>query len=393
MEEKTGNIYGAERECGQFTQYAQDYLIGWENFNVLDGENAEEDLERFCETIQKDINFSRFEEGLKAAAWCHGCNSDKDTEIVAFILDCAEQRGIDLARTTIRKWVVGESSPQSKRTSITRENIYKLCFALNFTLQETADFFYRVYLDRPFNTRDLTEAVYLYCLNRQRPYADAKHLIETVQPLIENKAGKHIADTRRMNESFLNLYTDEEFVSFCVANAASFSGNNQTAIRTFNSLLEETRSLINCEKSASADVILEKLCGFSSNEKSNKAAAAEKIIHAAAYTNFPSKIEFSNAKKGTVSSDALRKLLILLKFFVFFENVSKVNDIIDPFVDFVEETNDMLYSCAYVPLYARNPYDWLFLFSASEERNGNQNIWLDRFHQIMWIIFPPSEEN
>lgn len=69
-----------------------------------------------------------------------------------------------------------------------------------------------------------------------------------------------------------------------------------------------------------------------------------------------------------VSYETMRKALILLKFYnyfatLFYENmdVKKFCSIEADFLTYVAETNDMLYTCGYPPLYVRNQYDWLFM--------------------------------
>ena len=82
--------------------------------------------------------------------------------------------------------------------------------------------------------------------------------------------------------------------------------------------------------------------------------------------NFPAKSKFSRVKKDPhYSSDALRKMLILLEFYAFCFDASETEDeYFDFFDDFKEQMNDILDSCGMGPLYIGNPYDWLFLYCA-----------------------------
>ena len=409
MEKTHKNIYGAEHIDGEFTKIAQNKMSWWTNAYITD-----DDYDFFRTVVQqedhqeKHINFILFADGLKNTVRQHGFVSKKNSEIdsekeaaeiVSFILKSGKQRGIILPRTTIRNWVFGDSSPQNKRKDTTRQNIYQLCFALGLSLEETADFFYYVYLDRPFNTRDITETVYLYCLQHQKSYNEAVRLIETIQPSIQNLGKNHCYGTYQMNLKLQENHNDQDFIAFCEENAAFFStsSQNQTALQHYKDLLKKTQDIIHQKRNIgrpaekiSGHMILKELCGFDSTIKSNKNAVLKDIMHAATFTNFPNRGDFSYALQGKVSSDVLRKLLILLKFFVFFEDASTNEykmDIESLFDDFVTETNDMLYSCAFIPLYARNPYDWIFLSCASTKRKNNKNIWLKQFQNVMTFIF------
>lgn len=91
--------------------------------------------------------------------------------------------------------------------------------------------------------------------------------------------------------------------------------------------------------------------------------------------NFPSKMTISTVldpKKNQVSEgyDAIRKVLILLKFYTFWCKI-KLKD--PNYAEYsrdeltgiyLDETNSLLADCGYEPLYAGNPYDILFLIAA-----------------------------
>lgn len=107
--------------------------------------------------------------------------------------------------------------------------------------------------------------------------------------------------------------------------------------------------------------------------------------------NFPSKKVFSDVldeeKSHTSQSyDAIRKTYILLKFFHFWYRVKlDISDITEYSTEeaaevFLDEVNDNLYYCGYPPLFAGNPYDWIFLCSAYS-RNP-----IEFFYEVIGII-------
>lgn len=94
--------------------------------------------------------------------------------------------------------------------------------------------------------------------------------------------------------------------------------------------------------------------------------------------NFPSKKVMSDVldeSKVSISKsyDSIRKILVLLDFYVFWVRVKlKISDVADfdkdeLFQIYKDEADSLLYQCGYEPLYAGNPYDWLFLCSAQNE--------------------------
>lgn len=94
--------------------------------------------------------------------------------------------------------------------------------------------------------------------------------------------------------------------------------------------------------------------------------------------NFPSKKILSDVldeSKVTVSKsyDSIRKTIVLLDFYVFWVRIKLgITDISsysteDLFAIYRDEADTLLYECGYEPLYAGNPYDWIFLCSAKNE--------------------------
>lgn len=94
--------------------------------------------------------------------------------------------------------------------------------------------------------------------------------------------------------------------------------------------------------------------------------------------NFPGAKVMSNVldniKMGKSESyDSIRKVLVLLHFYRFWCNVKIENaDLIEyePAVlcdIYKDEANNCLFEAGYEPLYAGNPYDWIYLYCAQKE--------------------------
>ncbi|MDO5406590.1 MAG: hypothetical protein Q4F28_04595 [Eubacteriales bacterium] len=76
----------------------------------------------------------------------------------------------------------------------------------------------------------------------------------------------------------------------------------------------------------------------------------------------------SDVIKGDHIDDGkLRRLVILLEFYLFYSKLSKVQNVKDPFELFWDEMNAILFHAGFSPLYSRDPYDCLFLLAARSE--------------------------
>lgn len=107
--------------------------------------------------------------------------------------------------------------------------------------------------------------------------------------------------------------------------------------------------------------------------------------------NFPSKKVFSDVlnedKSHTSQSyDAIRKTYILLKFFHFWYQIKldipgtedyKAEELPKIFRD---EIDSALYRCGYQPLFAGNPYDWIFLCSSYSHKP------IEFFYEVIAIV-------
>ena len=83
-----------------------------------------------------------------------------------------------ISDVTLRNWMT-KAAPASNEKG--RENVFKLCFALEMSAWETAEFFLKAFLNRPYNYKKTREAVYYFCLQNRKSYADAVRIIAAVQ--------------------------------------------------------------------------------------------------------------------------------------------------------------------------------------------------------------------
>jgi len=367
--------------AGDLTMMALEALHAFNDSNV-----AERNLYLGCPD-----NYIKFSDGVKKMVGSR-CGSTSEKELLSYIEQSAGQNGVDLPMPTIKNWLMDKSNPQANAAS--RDNVYKLCFALNFTVEETVEFFSKVYLERPFDSRNVEEAVYLFCMNNHYSYDKVKELTQLIVEKVLRRQSDDdqplITKTRVLSGELLQITTERDFQSFIETNRGSFQVRNSTILNCYRELLKDAKEMAQVTSNdALLDIIYD--CKLEEvRKKSNATIKKNSKFLDVVKSNFPQKEQFHQIEKNKAQYDTIRKALILLKFYSFFMHVGE-NNTEEDFEDFCIETNDMLYECNYPLLYSRNPYDWMFMHCAacSHDRNINIDIFqpLDELRDIMVDMF------
>lgn len=377
----------------QYTEYLQDNM--WSFIDKLDEMESDQEYQRFIDFLNSD-EFRSFGEGLTYLI----CQKDKGAKITAknlemYLKEKCEVNGIELSdigsRNTFKGWFNGVR-PDKK--SENREKMFALAFALNLNIDEVKYLFHKVYLDRAFDCRNYKEAVYYYCIVNGYDYKKAQEIILA----IENNEGKESGKKRHtlsISREIENVKNDEDLIEWVCKRWNNFQFNNDTAIRSFNELFEKAKIEAIEEYDSGIDkteyiskestaflyyVILGQFPEKNDDKKFNSVFNKNSNINKEIRTNFPSVSGFCDIERRFVASsddkdyDALRKSIILLKFYTFFRAARKVLLQIDTensaeyermqtkYQDaFLEELNDLLLECGMSELYVANPYDLLFL--------------------------------
>ena len=353
-------------------------------------------------------NFRTFGSGLsELMRKCGYDGSDDPIEKANYLDRALKEIGVSFTKVTVKKWFTDEARPKVQADS--REKMFQICFALNATAENTEWFFHHVYFDRCFNCRQLKEAVYLFCMKNGRTYEQALSLYEKVENLADVQShDEDICYTTFINNEISSLSSEDEFIEFVRNDPQNFKVNNVKIREEINKYIAELShpeadkatviSIKNTPKEhpkklpKECGLILRWLYEVNSYEvfmdmiynkdvaskdflicaiTESKSGLSNNNIPSIIRTNFPSKKTISDIieKDGVDSSyDAMRKLLILLKFASHWCNC-KVADKLEYSPDvlrkiFIDETNCLLLDCGYSKLFAGNPYDWLFMHSA-----------------------------
>ena len=337
---------------------------------------------------QMDDN-SPFIEGIKSIAYRMGYRDDLD--IVRFLMGLCVEAGVSISRPTLSNWIT-KGTPASSEAG--RENVYRLCFALKLNAEQTGEFFLKSYLERPFNYKNLHEAVYFFCMNNGLEYRDATRIIGQVEslPALENPAAQDV--TEEIGRAIQAFHTEEAFVRYLQENRSSFAVQNKTATERIAALIDKCYILATEEfafqkkerdkihKVENEDELLSVIYNYNARETSGywekNGKQVPKPVYAKSISessfpeivrcNFPQRQQLENIKKHKASYDAIRKALIMLSFYHFFAD-ARIKGIKSPdlFDEFVDEMNTTLAECGYVQLYWRNPYDWMIGHCAEKE--------------------------
>lgn len=391
---------------GEKTEYALD--------NIYNSSNAAniEDWPGIRWILQMDDETELFREKLFERMYIRGYTGapGDDKAAVHFLQRCCKNHGVTgLSRQTLGSWV---KTGKVSHTPKARWNVYRLCFALNMNVNQTREFFLKAYLDRPFNCKDLFEAVCYFCLNNRLPYPEVERLCEVLESA-PKKASHNIPDSTVWIESAIRtLKTEQELIAFWITESTAFGNRGTTARHEIQNLLQTCYALAE-ERSAydirdeekhkkkifkrkvrTPDALLREIYAYSARavEKGVKEYSDQTFANSAlpelVKRNFPQRQQLQNIIDGKATDESLRKALVVLNFFAFFaDDELRMRDSFrygkpseDPFEDFQYNMDELLEKCGYVKMYWRNPFDWMFGYCAKMDSplDELQNI-IDEF--------------
>lgn len=392
------------QNAGEMTRLALDKILDPE-YHILN------ELEELSDNyLLESPHFKSFDTGLTELMVKKGYAGDTTdaTAKYKFLYTRCKERNISLTHAVIKSWF-NDTRPISSTKS--RENVYKLCFALDCTLDEVTEFFFHVYFECPFNFRLCKETVYYFCFLHSLDYNTALNLCIQAEAIFDDTISHDellYTHTRKIGNALDKLQTQEELLSYIRQHKNEFLTSNQTAYDYAETLIKENTELAlkifeseNTEQDyqrktsikQNIDLFLLVLFDFDMHiENKNHSFAKESDFPELISANFISKENISrilNRKK--VSYDTMRKNLMILEFFNYFAHLKTESEKLgetfccfeEDFENFLCETEDLLNSCGYPPLYPRNPFDWLIMHCAntaeeplSEFKNAIQAYYL-----------------
>ncbi len=323
-----------------------------------------------------------FADAVKKRADELGWSESADT-LVDFVIGLCRTAGVDISRQNITNWIDG-IAPSGNISG--RENVYKLCFALKMDADETKKFFLEAYLERPFNYKNLHEAVYFFCLKSGRTYSDALRIIDIIEKKQHINNSEAEDATENIGKEIYLKDTEEELINYITENSSGFKINNKTATEKIKVLINKCMVLANGENGCpdsrkeirTVDALLDAIYSYSARgtEGVDKKSGQGIRVYSSSISksgfpklikrNFPQRQQIENILKGKASYEVIKKALVILNFYSFFTE-AKLNGIEggqELFFEFYDEMDSVLAECGYVGLYWRNPFDWMIGYCA-----------------------------
>ena len=374
-----------------YTQSLDDEL-----WNLSMAVDETEDFSLITSFLNQAGTFRSFGEGIIAIINLSNKNGLDKTQVIDYIEKSCEKNGVDLSeiasKNTLINWFEKGSRP--KKGEASRRSTFALSFALDFSIEETANLFHNIYLDRAFNFRSIEEIIYYYCKLNKKSWNEAKQIIQTVSQLNTNKTD-NTKYTIAIKSDVEQLHSNEQLLEFIRENSHNFDMDSVAAKLTRQSYLTEAKKCCareikkpefedyikdkwKKENEISNNLLFEVITGRSVTGKKgtktifNNVDLPKEITH-----RFPEAASFGKAEIG---SEELRKTIILLFSYCVWYKSQETHMVYD-FDDYCLELNSLLMDSNFSDLYFGNPFDWLFLYCAQSENP------LDSFRDVLAQAF------
>ncbi len=315
--------------------------------------------------------------------------TQRKSALTALINSGAAEHGVKLARSTLNEWLSGERDPSvSSSDSQTRENIYRLCAALDLDMDLTEELFEKVFFTRAFDLKDLKELAFFYFARRDcadgvegcRWYDAGAEVWENVGKSIlpgKNEAEPAIRNTVVLADRTA-LLNEQEFLQFLMGHRNTFRRENRFA-RARERISEYARAISRmmpepaqerAEGEIPYDALISHILGYSqrSGTEAVGAISSLKSLPPQLTTNFPTGQILRRICIGeSCSYDQIWKMFSLLLFYRYHANARAAADRERRFKDFLRFANLSLEHEGCAELYPRQPYGGLLLFCAAQE--------------------------
>lgn len=307
----------------------------------------------------------------------------------------------------IRKWF-------SENRKFKADAAYQICFAFNLGVDGTRDFFRRVYFERAFDCRSISEAVYYYCMRNGLTYTDA---IAIIAKMPENKSTANIRYDREILYTgtimeFINgVKSADELVEYINEHIEHFGYTNATATKHIQELwvalacnnglayqegllldkafnfdlgkdfAKEDKYTVVSKEADSVWGILAQIIGldrqstteFGTGRTIKPLLEDNDLLPTLAVDCFPDRDGIEKILNGVhVSHERIRKVLILLEFYTYWASETvKHNNALWEATEIdaercVDKINRYLIEAGYPELYPGNPYDWIFMWAVKD---------------------------
>lgn len=412
---------------GEYTKLMNEDIGYCANRSGVSDESSK-DTDEAIDLMTDSSYWRSFSDGLNEfMGRCGYAGGEEISAKADYILEQFSKINVAITPSTVKDWVSGKRAPDPANEG-SREKMYQLCFALHAGADDTVWFFEHVYFSKCFDYHRPNDLIYKFCMTHGFDYSTALSMIKSLKPGTAETSRNVM--THRIRQETDCLTTPEQLVDYINSNAGIFEKWNITAkdeIRKLRSMLQDEKCreademVRKCMKSGSGvekylshssllihwkyytpyspediftglqldsvDFLLKTVMG--TVQGITKKSAEMKHIPDAVRKSFPNKKSLSDILDDSRNASyiSVRKALVFLKFVHFWcqeeiiqyerkNNKKAISPDISSddemtkkelYTAFVDEMNALLLKCGYSELFAGNPFDWLFMYSATWE--------------------------
>ena len=366
-----------------YTEQMEDAL--WQRWSEYD-----DDYKLTIEFLNSDDNFRSFGDGLISLMQKKDLSMDTE-KAIKHLSACCKKNSVDECEigstNTLKSWFRG--GPRPKKGEDSRDSMFALAFALEFTPDETVELFHKVYLDRAFNFRNEKELVYYFCLANKKSWSDAKRLIASIEYAADGYDATVYTDVIRADIDRFSV--ENELIDYIKTHRRNMNQNNVSAKKYLEKLLTQAKYLARLEAELpehdgqfegawkSEDTVSVNFMYALITETTPSAKKGTTTVFKNA--RLPKEIKSRFPEAGSFSEkeptyESIRKMIVMLFSYTFWYHVQWEHKDFD-IEDYIEQLNALLDECGLSPVYYGNPYDWMFLYCSLSETP------LDTFREVV----------
>ena len=311
----------------------------------------------------------------------------RNASLKEIIMNGSARHGFSFSRTTLNEWLEGRRDPSvTSSDTQTRENIYRLCAALDFDLELSMELFEKVFFSRAFNPKSLKEFCFFFQARKEYDegtegspswYEKGQQLYALVSGSQDSGTSPPITETSIL-VSRAEYLSEQEFIHFVSRHRATFQPTNwnDTARKMIREYTIRCSNFIGKPgqvtelKQVAWDTLINHMIGYTQRSSSGIIGAVSNVssLPDQLVTNFPTGQTLRKICIGDESSfDKMYKVLCLLLFYFYFSSYLDYKAGESGFQTFLRFANHELQKAAFPELYPGQPYAGMLLFSAAQD--------------------------
>lgn len=266
--------------------------------------------------------------------------------------------------------------------TVNRKVVFLLGFGLRMSVEDVNDFLTKVLCEQEINSKNPFEVICWYCYKNHYSYPKYEKLWQIYQETLPNSLNMQLIYedyTINVRNRMHTIHDDAALISYLsrLKNKDNVSYLSITSQRYFNNLYDEARDLVANQYNQQNNVKESNKCYVVREDISP--ADMERIICSAVpvdrhgnltpqrnsklYRLFAGK-RFSRQRIHDILANKTeidRFDLITLKFFIYAQKVEQYSNPKSRYIQFVDDTNQLLENCSMGKLYVANPYECFIL--------------------------------